>query len=191
MDKRIIAEVVAVESQVRRGSKAVPPRLRFDRVVLEVFERLRAALHGELPTGVTAVVTLTAPIRLASRTTAAVEELIRALVAGKLARGQVKKTIHDNEVRIRIVRGRKASTSPLVGFVHNRDSDPTILFDLTQALLACADSICPSRSDTSSRRWLIVAMEDGPRWMETYRHVCAQIFTPADFQRVVLVDANE
>jgi len=189
LDKRITAEVVAVKSQVPRGSKAIPPRLRFDRVVLEVFERLRSALHEELPAGVTVVVTITAPIRLASKTTAAVEELVRAQVAEKLARGQVKKTILGNEVRIRIIRGRK--TSSLMGFVHNRDSDPTILFDLTRALLECADSVGHGRRGTSARRWLVVAMEDEAQWMETYRHVCAQLFAPPDFQRVILVAANE
>jgi hypothetical protein len=184
--KRIAVEVAAVGSRVSRRSRDAPPRLRFDRVVLKVLGRLRAALDGGLLRGATVILTITAPIRLASRTAAALEERIRALLGGRSARGQLTDTVHGNQVQIRIIRGSKTSTSKLVGFVHNRDSDPTILFDLTRSLLR---RIGPGRSCTGSSgaRWLVVVIEDEPSWIETYRAICSQLFSRTDFQRILLV----
>jgi hypothetical protein len=183
-------DVVPVEAQVPRRSKVTPPRLRFDRVVLRVFERLRTTFRDEVPGGVTVVFTLTAPIRVPGKTVAVMEERIRALLGKRTSRGLLTETIHGNEVRIRILRGVKTATAPLVGFVHNRDSDTAILFDLTHALLQCVGSIGRARTGTSAGRWLAIAMEDEPLWTETYRYVCAQVFAQTDFKRVLLVAAD-
>ena len=177
-------EVIAVTSQIPRGSKAAPPRLRFDRVVLRVFSDLRAALQDAVPSGVTVVVTLTAPIRLASKTTVAIEANVRKLLEKRSSRASATRTIETNKVRIQIIRGEKTATSSLVGFVHNRDSDPTILFGLTHALLRCAESFNPGA------RVLRVEMQDEPRWTRTYAHVCAGVFARSGLQRILLVDTD-
>jgi hypothetical protein len=166
---------VAVKAQVPRGSTMVPPRLRFDKVVLRVFSDLRTALNGEVPGGVTVVITLTAPIRLASKTTAAIETNVREMLGKRGAGSTRAKTIEGNEVRIEVIRGAKTATSPLVGFVHNRDSDPTILFSLTRALLRCA----------ATSRVLRVEIADESRWIKTYEQVCAELFA----QHVTVVES--
>jgi len=183
-DNRGAVETVVVESLVPPRSKVAPPRLRFDRVVLRVFRDLRAALQDAVPSGVTVVITLTAPIRLASKTTAAIEASVRKLLEKQSARASATRTIETNEVRIQIIRGAKTATSPLVGFVHNRDSDPTLLFGLTRALLRCAESLNPRA------RELRVEMRDEPRWTRTYAHVCAGVFGRSGFQRILLVDTD-
>jgi hypothetical protein len=174
-------DVVIVEAQIPRRSKVTPPRLRFDRVVLRVFERLRTALRDEVPSGVTVVVTITAPILVPGKTIAAVEERIRALLGKRSSRG-LTETVHGNEVRIGIIRRPKAATAPIVGFVHNRDSDRSVLFDVTEALVQGLFSI--------KGRSLAVAMEDEPLWADTYRHVCDQVFAHTDFKRVFLVTTD-
>ena len=183
-------DVALVEAQVPSRSKVTPPRLRFDRVVLRVFERLRTALRGELPSGVTVVVTITAPIRVPGKTITATEERIRALLGKRATRGRLTETIHGNEVRIHVIRGRKTPTSALVGFVHNRDADTAVLFDLTQALLKSVESASRIRKGAPGARRLAIAMEDEPLWTQTYRHVCDQLFVQTDFERIYLVDSQ-
>ena len=184
--RRIAVNVALVASQIRKGSRVKPPRLRFDRVVLRLLERLRTALRDAVPSGVTVTLTVTAPIRLASRTAATVEEKIRGLLEQRSGHDELTDTINTNEVRIRLMRGSKTSPSTLAGFVHNRDSDPTILFDLAHTLLERARKGFAG----SGEHWLVLAIEDQPSWTETYRHVCSQLFAPTDLQRVILVGSD-
>lgn len=187
--KRIAIEFTSGGSPVSRLSGVAPPRLRFDRVVLRVLGRLRAALEDGVPSGLTVVVTITAPIRLPSKTAATLEESIRTLLKEPSAPGQLRETVHGNQIQVRTLRNAKTSSSKLVGFVHNRDSDPTSLFDLTGSMLRRIGSEPGSRKRFSGDRWLIIANEDEPSWTETYRHVCSQLFAPTDFERILLVDA--
>lgn len=190
--KRVALEVatVSVESRNSRRAGLTPPRLRFDRVVLSVLGRLRSALEEEVPSGTTVVLTLTAPIRLAAKTAAALEEMIRTLLAKRSGSVQARETVYGNEVRIRILRGGRVATSKLVGFVHNRESDPAVLFELTQAVLRSVGSVGRALERVSGDRWLVVAMEGEPMWSQTCRHVCSQVFAGAEFRRVLVVDSN-
>jgi hypothetical protein len=199
--KRIAVDVIAADRQIpsgARGARVKPPRLRFDRVVLALFARLRAGLSEDVPRGRMAVVTVTAPIRLAAKTAADVEKHIRALLGersdGERPDRELARTIHGNRVRIRMMRGSTAASTKLVGFVHNRDSDPSILFDLLGALLrriAAARGRTSGRAGSSRDRWLVIAIDDEPRWTETYRRVCDQLLYGTDYLRVVLVDAEQ
>jgi hypothetical protein len=186
--KKIAVEVTAPGVALFRRSRPKPPRLRFDRVVVGLLGRLRAALTERVPPGATAVVTITAPIRLASRTAAMLEEMIGALLRGRSGRRPLRKTVNGNQIRIQIMRRGGTSTSPLAGFVHNRDSDPGVLFDLTHALLRIG-SARHSRTGFSRDRWLVIATEQERAWIPTYRHACSELFARADFQRIVLVSA--
>jgi hypothetical protein len=183
--KRIAIAFTSGGSPASRLSGVAPPRLRFDRVVLRLLGRLRAALDDGVPGGLTVVVTITAPIRLPSKTAATLEESIRTLLKEPSAPGQLRETVHGNQIQVRTLRNAKTSSSKLVGFVHNRDSDPTSLFDLTDSMLRRIGSEPGGR-----KRWLIIANEDEPSWTETYRHVCSQLFAPTDFERILLVDAT-
>jgi hypothetical protein len=185
--KRIAVEVTAPTAGRFRRFRPKPPRLRFDRVVVGVLGRLRAALAERVPRGATAVVTITAPMRLASRTAATLEEMIGRPVRARSARQPLRKTVHGNQIRIQIMRSSGTSTSPLAGFVHNRDSDPGILFDLTRALLRVGAA--RRTPGFSGGRWLVIATEHERAWIPTYRHACSQLFGRADFQRIVLASA--
>jgi hypothetical protein len=185
--KRIALEVVALDSPISR-SGARPPRLRFDRVVLELIRRLRAALEDELTSGQTVVVTVTAPILLPSKTAATLEENIRALLRDRSR--QLTDTVHGNQVQIRILRGGRTSRSRLIGFVHNPDSDPSSLFELADSLLQRIGSIKRTRSEFSGDRWLVIANQDESSWIKTYQHVCSELLSQTDFQRVIFVGAD-
>ncbi len=110
-------------------------RLRFDKVASRVVNRLQAAAVKIVPDGVTLVVTITAPIRLASKTTSSMEEMIRSLLARKRPGRGEKATIHGNRIRVWILRNESKRAPKLLGFVHDPDSDPTILADMTREML--------------------------------------------------------
>jgi hypothetical protein len=182
---------VTVGAKASRRSSVKAPRLRFDRVVLRLLGRLREVLQDSLPSAVTVVVTVTAPIRLAGKTGVALEEGIRALLRNRSSRGRLEDTIHGNGIRIRVLKSAaKSATSRLVGFVHNRDSDPGVLFDMVESLLRGIAAAKHGRRRASGERWLVVALEDESSLTKTYRHVCDQLFAETDFARVILVDAE-
>jgi hypothetical protein len=185
--KRVAVEIVTLGAQAARRAGAVPPRLRFDRVVLSVLGRLRAALEEEIPDGVTVAVTITAPIRLAGKTAVSVVEAVRNLLQKRVGSGRIAATVQGNEVEIRILRGGRAPTSRLVGFVHNRESVPEILFDLVALL---AGSVPASRGNSrrvAGERWLVFAIGDAPAWVQTYSHVASALLAEAPFDRVLVV----
>jgi hypothetical protein len=93
------------------------PRLRFDKVARRVVAEVQDALRADVPAGTTIVFTCTAPIRLASKTTSALEAEIRALLVS--GSSELAKTINGNRIRVRIV--HKAHTPNVLGFVHNPD----------------------------------------------------------------------
>ena len=97
------------------------PRLRFDKVARRLVSEVETAVRDVVPDGTTVIFTVTAPIRLASKTTAALEEHIRALLARPGKRAQLEHTINGNAVRIRVVRAGSNGAAKVVGFVHNPD----------------------------------------------------------------------
>ncbi len=98
-------------------------RLRFDKVALGVIERLKAAVDPHVPVGVTVFVTITAPIRLASKTTAAVETEIRTLLARRPRRRERRAAVFGNQVRIRLLERESRRSPRVIVFVHNPDAD--------------------------------------------------------------------
>lgn len=108
--------------------------LRFDRVALRFIDDVQSALREVVPEGRTLVFTITAPLRLASKTAAELEENVRAVLARRRTRFELDATINGNRVRVRLVNAR-ANEARIVGFVHNPDCDPDILFAVTQSLL--------------------------------------------------------
>ena len=84
-------------------AKAAKPRLRFDRVVTRLIERLQATLSETVPDGTSVVLTVTALIRLPSAQNhcRALEDKIYALLAYGSPRRDQKATIHGNRVHLR------------------------------------------------------------------------------------------
>ena len=150
------------------GVKA--PRLRFDRTAVGLVRRLQTALANSVPDGKTVVVTITAPIRQDSKTGVVLADRIRELLATR--RVQFNATIHGNRIRVRVLKGGAPRTSKLIGFVHNPEPNPAVLFDVTCSLLAC---IGPDKQPPKSNRWLIMANKDGRAPVETVRQVCSAL----------------
>ena len=71
--KRVAVETATLKW--RRTLKVNPakPRLRFNKVATRLIERLQAVLGETVPYGMTVLLTITAPIRLASKTAPALE----------------------------------------------------------------------------------------------------------------------
>jgi hypothetical protein len=133
--KRVGLKVATLKRLTAGKDATAKIRLRFDKVAARVVASLQAAADEIVPGEMTVVVTITAPIRLASKTISSLEELIRSLVARKWPRRDAKATIQGNRVRIRILRSGSERAPKLVGFVHNSDSDSLLLLDMTQELL--------------------------------------------------------
>jgi hypothetical protein len=181
--KRIALVATAIESRAARGAKASRPRLRFDRVALGLVDRLRTALDGSVPDGRTVVVTITAPIRLPARTAIAMEQRIRRLIATRAAPARVTATIHGNQIQVHFLKGGSGRTAELIGFVHNPDSDPTVLIDVARALLTRIGS----GERTAGRRWLVIDIRDGLAPIETCRQVCSQLRVPTVFEQTLVL----
>lgn len=192
--KRIAIEVVAsMEIGLRRREGATKPRLRFDRVALRLIRDLQVALCESVPDGHTIVFTVTAPIRLASKTVAALADEIRSRLARRTGRLELDETINGNQVRARLVEDVSGRASKVIGFVHNPDSDhPEVLLRLTELLLRRLGAATGKRAPEKSAgpRWLALDGDDGFPHAETYRYVYSQLGIATDYQKILLVLAG-
>jgi hypothetical protein len=105
--------------------------LRFDRVAVGLIERVEAAVRDVVPDGIIVGLTVTAPIRVDSKTAAALEERIRALLR-RSKTADVTTTIFGNRVRIRFINVDAAVGPKVIGFVHNPDTDSRLILDVAQ-----------------------------------------------------------
>jgi hypothetical protein len=143
---------------LRARGKTPRPGLRFDKVVQRLLTDLRAVCAAALPGGMTALVTVTAPIRLPGKTIAALEEKLRARPSR-----EAKMKVHGNLVRLRIVKHKLKAAPKFMGFVHNPDTDPVLLMDRAEEFLAAAKT-----------RVLVVAGGE-PSGIIAYRAICEQL----------------
>lgn len=115
------------------GLSAAKLGLRFDRVVVRVLRDLRSFAEAAAPSGVTVLVTISAPIRSPAKT---VEELKRAIGAlQSSSHADHGATLQGNQVRLRLVRPSWRQAPALIGFVHNPTSEPRRLLDLAEQWL--------------------------------------------------------
>jgi hypothetical protein len=124
---------VAVATVARRA--LAKPGLRFDKVARGLIARLQDALCQSVPDGTAVILTVTAPIRLPTKTAEALADKIRDCLAQRSEPVEVRDEIYGNQVRVRLVAGVARTASQVIGFVHNPDSDPDVLLDLAQSLL--------------------------------------------------------
>ena len=190
--KRTALDVAAIRQQVAEPGDLTRPRLRFDRVVLRLVGGLRAALSEIVPDGEAVIVTVTAPIRLPSKTAAALEGKIRDRLARRSVPVDVRDTICGNRIRVRLVKGVSRRMSKVIGFVHNPDSDPDVLLHLTESLLRHIGAAADRRPPETfmGDRWLVVATEDGLPYIETYRQVYSQLSASTGFRTILMVLAG-
>jgi hypothetical protein len=110
-------------------------RLRFDKVAVRLVANVKAALLDIVPDDHAVVFTITAPIRLPSRTAAAIEDLVRGGFSGH----ELRETVHGNQLRIRRVTGVAAAMPRVMGFVHNPDADPGAILAFAEERLRGQD----------------------------------------------------
>lgn len=192
--KRIAVEVeVLREKGLTRYAPATKPRLRFDKVALRLVRDLQSALRESVPDGRTVVITVTAPIRLASKTVAMLADEIRDRLARRTARLELDETIKGNQVRARLVKDASGRASKVVGFVHNPDPDhPELLLRLTESLLRHLGAAAVERATrkSSGDQWLVLASEYGFALAETYVQIYSQLAMATAFQKILLVLAD-
>lgn len=186
--KRIAIEIAALKPRGARQTNVARPHLRFDKVVLCLMERLQNAFAKTVPNGTTVLLTVTAPIRLASKTTVALEDKVQTLLQRDSPLPDAKETIHGNRIHIRILRGLSASAPKMIGFVHNLDSDPLLLLNMSQELLDLAGSAAISRAaPQTGDRWLVVLSARGISCLEAYRYIYSHLRMPAIFKKILIV----
>ncbi len=212
--KRVAVDVATLKRRGAGQGHAAKPRLRFDKAVTRVMGRLRATLGETVPDGMTVVLTLTAPIRLPSKTAGSLEDKVRTLLGrgspgARERRGAMgpherrapggvqgsppinrdeKSTIHGNRVRIRLLRDASGRAQKLIGFVHNSDSDPLLLLNMTRGLLELLSAEAGRRAPRpAGDRWLVVMSAEGIPCLEAYRDIYSQLRLATDFKKVLIV----
>ena len=189
--KRVAVDVRTLQRHGPVQGDAARPRLRFDKVVVRLMERLRATLGETVPDGMTVLLTVTAPIRLPSKTAASLEDKIEKLLGRGFSGRDQKATIHGNHVRIRLSRGAFERAPRLIGFVHNLDTDPLLLLNMTDELLelfsAEAGRVAPR---LAAGRWLVVISPRGSSCLEAYRSICSQLRRATGDKKILMVFAD-
>jgi len=76
----------------------------------------------------------------------------------------------------------------MIGFVHNSDSDPRLLLNMTRELLDLLSAEAGRRAPNfAGERWLVVTSAEGISCLEAYRYIYAQLRTATDFKKTLLV----
>ena len=186
--KRVVVHITTLKGRGTGQSNAAPPRLRFDRVATRLIQRLQASSEETVPDGLTVLLTITAPIRLPAKTAASLEEKIRTLLARGSPRRDEKDTIHGNRVRIRLLRGKSERAPKMIGFVHNSDSDPLLLFNMTRELLELISAAADRRAPKlAGDRWLVVISAGGISCFDAYRYIYSQLRMATAFKKILMV----
>ena len=159
-------------------------RLRFDKVVTRVVGDLQSAAGGIVPAGTTVLVTITAPIRLASKTTQVMEEEIRKLVGRGSWRQDTEQMINGNRVSMQLLKPISDRAPKLIGFVHNPDTDAGLLFDITEDLLRV-------RVGQGESKWLVLIGDGEKSQLQAYRYLCSELKMDKEFCKVVVVWGDE
>lgn len=178
---------VDVATLTRHGAghgKEATPRLRFDKVVVRVTAQLQAALGPRVPRGVTVLFTLTAPIRQAAKTTAAIEAKALALLARAAADGHTSFTRHGNRIQLQVVTHGLARAPKVIGFVHNPGTAPTLLFNITRELLDLAAATTRRRANT---RGLVIMTARHSACLDACRHIYAQLLPATNARKILMV----
>ena len=186
--QRVAADIATLKRRGTGQGNAAKPRLRFDKVATRLIERLQATVGETVPDGMTVLLTITAPIRLPSKTAAALEEKIQTLLGRGSPGRDEKGTIHGNRVQIRVLRDESERAPRLIGFVHNSDSDPLLLLNMTRELLELIRGEAGRRATRlAGDRWLVVISARGSSCLEAYRYIYSQLRMATDFKKILMV----
>jgi hypothetical protein len=120
-----------IEREIFEQIAASKLRLRFDRVVHRLVDRLKSDLAKVVPKGQTLLFTVTAPIRVPGRTADTLECCARKAIEA----GEWRGNVHGNAVRMRCVAGVAARRPRVIGFVHNPESSAERILALAESRL--------------------------------------------------------
>ena len=186
--KRVAVDITTLKGCGTGRGNAAKPRLRFDKVAARLIERLQASLGENVPDGMTVLWTITAPIRLPSKTAAALEHRIQTLLRRGSPGRDEKHTIHGNRVRIRLLRNGSERAPRMIGFVHNSDSDPLLLLNMTSELLELVSAEAGRRATRLvGDRWLVVISARGISCLDAYRYIFSRLRMATDFKKILMV----
>jgi hypothetical protein len=189
--KRIAVDNTTLKQLGIDQANAANPRLRFDKVATGLIERLQETLGQTVPDGMTVLLTITAPIRLPSKTAASLEDKIQMrLGLGSPSRDE-KDTIHGNRIHIRFLTDQAEKAPKMIGFVHNPDTDPFLLFNMTRELLELINAE-PSRPSPrpAGDRWLVITSTIKISSLTAYRYIYSQLRVASDYEKVLIVFAD-
>jgi hypothetical protein len=189
--KRVAVDTTTLKRRGTGQDNAAKPRLRFDKVATRVIERLQATLGKTVPDSMTVLLTITAPIRLPSKTVASLEDKIQTLLGRGSPGRDEKDTIHGNRIRIRLLRDESRRAPKMIGFVHNSDSDPLLLLNMTRELLELISAEAGTQATRlGGDRWLVVISAGGISCLEAYRYIYSQLHMTTDFKKILMVFAG-
>jgi hypothetical protein len=162
--------------------------LRFDKVATRLIDRLQSTLGETVPDGTTVLLTVTAPIRVPAKTAASLEDKVQTLLErGSSARDE-KDTIHGNRVRIRLLKSESKRAPKMIGFVHNADSDPLLLLNMTGEWLELVSAEARRRAPRhAGDRWLVVVSVRTIACLEACRSIYSQLRTATRYKNILMV----
>ena len=186
--KRVAVDVITLKPRGTGQGNAAKPRLRFDKVATMLMERLQATLGEIVPDGMTVLLTITAPIHLASKTAVSLEDKIQTLLGRGSGDRDEKDTIHGNRVQIRILKDKSKRAPKMIGFVHNPDSDPRLLLNMTRELLEPLSAEAGRRAPIPvGECWLVVISAREISCLDAYRYICSQLRMATKFKRILMI----
>jgi len=76
----------------------------------------------------------------------------------------------------------------MIGFVHNSDSDPLLLLNMTGELLELIGAEAGRRAPgLAGERWLVAIGAGGISCLEAYRYIYSQLRMATDFKKILMV----
>jgi hypothetical protein len=186
--KRVAVEITTIKRRGTGQSDAAKPRLRFDKVATRLMERLQTTLGETVPDGMTVLLTVTAPIRLASKTAASLEDKLQTLLRRGSPVRDEKDTIHGNRVQIRLLKTGSERAPRMIGFVHNPDTDALLLLNMTRELLDLISAEAGRRAPRlAGDRWLVAISARGFSCLEVYRYIYSQLRMATSFKKIFMM----
>jgi hypothetical protein len=119
-----------IEEMITQRVVAAGIRLRFDKVALRLLDGVKASVAQALPAGQTIAFTVTAPIKLPAKTSAALQQWLHRLPTHGLST-----TINGNQIRARIINHTANDMQRVIGFVHNAESNADLALDIAETSL--------------------------------------------------------
>jgi len=85
--------------------------------------------------------------------------------------------------------GDKSERAPqMIGFVHNSDSDPLLLLNMTGELLELINAeVGRLAPRPAGDRWLVLISGAGISFLEAYRYIYSQLRMAIGFKRILMV----